>query len=96
MKPSPLHAWVRPISIAYLPGALTPAVEQTISGLLEWLQFAGCTVTDTPTSETDLILTTSRLGTLTPREDALFFHAAYARPFNRRRVAQIGDHIFYR
>ncbi len=28
--------------------------------------------------------------------DALFFHAAYARPFNRRRVAQIGDHIFYR
>ena len=75
MKPSPLHAWVRPITIAYLPGALTPAVEQAVSALLEWLQFAGCTVSDTPTSETDLILTTSRLGQLTPREDALFFHA---------------------
>lgn len=39
----------------------------------------------------------ARAGTSDPVvADALFFHAAYARPFNRRRVAQIGDHIFYR
>jgi hypothetical protein len=84
MRPSPLHAWVRPISIAYVPGPLTPAVEQTVGGLLEWLQFAGCTVTDTPTAETDLILTTSRLGTLTPRDEALFFHAKRKFRLSRR------------
>jgi N-acetylmuramoyl-L-alanine amidase len=28
--------------------------------------------------------------------DALFFHATYARSFNRRQVGRIGGHIFYR
>jgi spore germination cell wall hydrolase CwlJ-like protein len=38
----------------------------------------------------------ARAGTSEPVVgDALFFHAAYARPFNRHRVTQIGDHIFY-
>jgi hypothetical protein len=75
MRPSPLHAWVRPIDIAYLPGALTPAVEQVAGALLDWLRFAGCTVRETPGPDTELILTTSRHGLLTSRDDALFFHA---------------------
>jgi N-acetylmuramoyl-L-alanine amidase len=38
----------------------------------------------------------ARAGTSEPVVgEALFFHAAYARPFNRHRVTQIGDHIFY-
>jgi hypothetical protein len=84
MRPSPLHAWVRPIAIAYIPGALTPAIEQAVGVLLDWLKFAGCTITDVPTSDSDLILTTSRLGVLTPRDEALFFHAKRQYRLNRR------------
>ncbi len=84
MRSSPLHAWVRPIAVAYVPGALTPALEQAAGTLLEWLRFAGCPISDEPNAETDLILTTSRLGLVTPRDEALLFHAKRKYRLNRR------------
>jgi hypothetical protein len=75
MKPTALHPWVRPISIAYLPAAPTPAVSQATDALLAWLRAAGSVVTSTPDAATDLIITTARLGTLVSRDEALLFHA---------------------
>ena len=70
-----LHPWIRPISIAYMPGDSTPALELASSALLDWLRDAGCTVTQLPDSSTDLIMTTRRFGDNVSREQALFFNA---------------------
>ncbi len=86
MRPSPLHAWVSPFAVAYVPGALTPALEQAAGALLEWLRFAGCPLHDEPNNHTELIVTTARLGVPIPRDEALLFHAKRKYRLNHRPV----------
>lgn len=75
MKALDTHAWVHPISLAYMPGMLTPALRGTLDPLLEWFRDNGCTLQPEPSNETDLIITTTRYGVPVERKDALFFHA---------------------
>lgn len=75
MKGLDTHKWVRPISVAYMPGAMTPALEQILEALLDWLEPVGCTIQSEPTNETDLIITTTRYGLPIERQAALFFQA---------------------
>ncbi len=70
-----IHSWTHPISIAYMPGQDTPALQMASRALLDWLHDAGCTVSDLPDNGTDLIITTRRLGDTVAREEALFFNA---------------------
>ena len=70
-----VHTWTHPISIAYMPGDNTPALDLASRALLDWLRGAGCTVTDLPENSTDLIVTTRRFGNIVGREEALFFNA---------------------
>ena len=70
-----VHSWTHPISIAYMPGDNTAALDLACSALLDWLREAGCTVTDLPDNGTELIVTTRRFGDNVTREEALFFNA---------------------
>ncbi len=70
-----IHAWTHPISIAYMPGDHTPALDLAIHAILDWLRDADCTVTDMPDNNTELILTTRRFGNIVGRDEALFFNA---------------------
>jgi len=75
MKTFETHAWVHPISLAYVPGKLNPALERAAHGLLEWLRSFGCAVENQPTNATDLIITTACFGEPVDRDQALLFHA---------------------
>jgi len=80
------HAWVHPISIAYLPEARTPALDTTLASLSAQLSIDGCGITDLPNNETDLIITSARFGQPIEREVALLFHAKRKFQLNRRPV----------
>jgi hypothetical protein len=70
-----VHSWTHPISIAYMPGDNSAALDLASSALLDWLRDAGCTVTELPNNGTDLIITTRRFGDMVSRDEALFFNA---------------------
>jgi hypothetical protein len=84
MTSTNLHPWTRPISIAYMPGDNTPALDLASSALLDWLREAGCTITQQPDNTTDLILTTRRMGDNVSRDEALLFHAKRQYKLSRR------------
>jgi hypothetical protein len=75
MTTQKVHSWTHPISIAYMPGDNTAALDLASSALLDWLRDAGCTVTDLPENSTDLIITTRRFGDNVSRDEALLFNA---------------------
>src|SRR5262245_39302084 len=84
MKTSETHAWVHPISVAYVPGKLNPALEQATKALLAWLESFGCTLERQPTNATDLIVTTACFGEPVDRDQALLFHAKRIYRLSRR------------
>jgi hypothetical protein len=84
MKAAALHAWIRPIELAYLPREQTPALALAIEALFAWLRAAGCTLTARPSNSTDLIVTTARFGQPVTRDRALLFHAKREYQLNRR------------
>ena len=93
-----LHPWTHPISLAYLPGASTPALEQAAGRLIEWLRRAGCTISAEPNNNTDLIIATTRFGEVVDREQSLLFHAKRRFRLNRRpqvlTVVDIPEHEY--
>ncbi len=84
MTESTLHPWAAPISLAYLPRALTPALSAVIDAVFSWLREAGCTITSEPDQSTDLIVTTARYGENVSRDEALLFHAKRRYRLSRR------------
>jgi hypothetical protein len=84
MNTMPLHPWVSPISLAYLPRTTTPALQQAVTAVFDWLRTAGCEVTDQPYSGTDVIITTAQFGETVHRDEALLFHAKRRYRLSRR------------
>ncbi|MCC7359038.1 MAG: hypothetical protein IT317_06160 [Anaerolineales bacterium] len=84
MKPMPLHAWIRPIAIAFLPRSRTPGLNLAIEALFAWLREAGCTIQDQPDNNTNLIITTGIFGEWVGRDEALLFHAKRLHRLSRR------------
>jgi len=58
----PTHPWLRPIHLAFVPGDMTPLLAQVVDGLLQAARSQGHQVQATPDDDSDLILTTARLG----------------------------------
>jgi hypothetical protein len=54
-----LHPWLRKINLCFVPGVMTPLLEQVASSLLKSFQTLGHTVQEQPDEHTDLILTTA-------------------------------------
>jgi hypothetical protein len=84
MKAAALHAWVRPIEVAYLPRQQTPAVALAAEALFAWLRGIGCALVARPSNSTDLIVTTGRFGQPVSRDRALLFHAKREYQLSRR------------
>ncbi len=58
----PLHGWLRQLHVAFVPGPMTAALEETAAGVLEQFAVWGHAVQETPDDGTDLILTTATFG----------------------------------
>ncbi len=67
----PQHAWLKQVKVAYVPGVLTPALEETVRGVLGAFAASGHTLQDRPTNETDILLTTARYGDVVNWRQAL-------------------------
>ncbi|HXF64865.1 MAG TPA: hypothetical protein VNK95_24780 [Caldilineaceae bacterium] len=68
-----VHPWLRRIGCAYVPGPLTPLLEETVARLLGRFERLGHQVQAHPNQATDLILTTGRLGMPVNWRESLLF-----------------------
>ena len=72
-----LHPWLRKINLSFVPGVMTPLLEQVAVGLLDAFRTLGHTVQGQPDEHTDLLLTTAPFAQpLNWREFALIYSAA--------------------
>ena len=78
------HAWIRPMTVAFLPQAMTPALKLATEAVLNWLRDNGSTVQETPDNATELLMTTGLFGQKVDRNDALMFHAKRRYPMLHR------------
>jgi hypothetical protein len=56
------HDWLRTVRVAYVPGELTPVLEDLAASALEQFRALGHHVQAVPDGQTDLLLTTARFG----------------------------------
>jgi hypothetical protein len=71
----PTHSWLKQLSISYVPGSSTPLSEGVAAGLMEHFREEGHSATAQPSPETEVILTTARLGKPLRWREALLFTA---------------------
>ena len=72
---TPTHTWLKQLTVAYLPGPSTPLSERVTTDLIEFLHEEGHTTQELPTADTDVILTTARLGEPLGWREAFMFTA---------------------
>ena len=72
---TPTHTWLKQLTVSYLPGPSTPLSDRLASDLMEFLHQEGHTTQEVPTAETDVILTTARLGEPLGWREAFMFTA---------------------
>ena len=71
------HLWWQQITVAFLPGQITPMLEGVVKGLLRHLEKRGQTVQEIPDDRTDVILTTAPFGESLGWREALLFTARF-------------------
>jgi hypothetical protein len=72
---TPTHTWLKQLTVSYLPGPSTPLADRVASDLMEFLRQEGHTAQELPTADTDVILTTARLGEPLGWREAFMFTA---------------------
>ncbi len=70
----PLHAWLRTVRVAFVPGPLTPLLDGVIAGLRAAFQRLGHTVQEVPDATTDAVFTTAPFGEPVHWRRALLFN----------------------
>lgn len=73
----PTHAWLKQLSVAFVPGATSALLEGVIDQLLGEFERLGHQVQDQPQGHTDIVMTTARYGEPLPWRKALFFTARH-------------------
>lgn len=71
----PTHAWLKQIEVSFVPGPMSPVVDEFVQGLLSRFGELGHSVVDTPTDNTKVLFTTAEFGKAIPWREALFFMA---------------------
>lgn len=71
----PIHDWLRPVRVAYIPGRPIPALDLWANELLEEMESMGHSMQPSPDDETEVILATAHFGEPQPWRDALLFMA---------------------
>ena len=69
------HPWLRKISLAFVPGPMTPLLEEVAADLLQCFRSHGHELHSTPDDTTDVILTTAPLGEAVNWRKALLLSA---------------------
>lgn len=72
---TPIHPWLKQLTLAYVPGPATPLADQVAAGLMDYFQHEGHTAEARPSAETEVILTTARLGEPLGWRESLMFTA---------------------
>jgi hypothetical protein len=72
---APTHAWLKQLTISYLPGPSTPLANRVALDLMAFLHNEGHTTQERPSADTDVILTTARLGEPLGWREAFMFTA---------------------
>lgn len=72
---APTHPWLKQLSVAYVPGDSTPLAHRVAAELMDYLRQEGHSTGTTPPPETDVILTTAKLGEPLRWREALLFTA---------------------
>jgi hypothetical protein len=72
---TPIHTWLKQLTVSYLPGPSTPLANRVASDLMEFLHNEGHTTQELPTANTSVILTTARLGEPLGWREAFMFTA---------------------
>jgi hypothetical protein len=72
---TPTHTWLKQLTVSYLPGPSTPLANRVASDLMEFLHNQGHTTQELPSADTDVILTTARLGEPLGWREAFMFTA---------------------
>jgi len=72
---TPTHTWLKQLTVSYLPGPSTPLANRVASDLTEYLHHEGHTIQERPSADTDVILTTARLGEPLGWREAFMFTA---------------------
>jgi len=71
------HLWWQQITVAFLPGQITPMLESVVKGLWRHLEIRGQTVQEVPDDSTDVIITTAPFGESLGWREALLFTARF-------------------
>ncbi|MBI4759323.1 MAG: hypothetical protein HY783_10075 [Chloroflexi bacterium] len=71
----PTHSWLREIHVAFVPGPMTPLLEEMMEGLERHFHRLGHMVQTVPDDRTDVILTTASFGEPLDWREALIFSA---------------------
>lgn len=72
---TPTHTWLKQLTVSYLPGPSTPMANRVASDLMEFLHQEGHATQELPSADTDVILTTARLGEPLGWREAFMFTA---------------------
>lgn len=73
----PTHPWLRKINVAFVPGPMTPLLEEVMDGLERHFHRLGHQVQTAPDDRTDVILTTAPFGEPLDWREALIFSARH-------------------
>ena len=74
---TPTHSWLKQLSVSYIPGPSTGLADRVASGLMDYFHQEGHTTQEVPSPETDVILTTARLGEPLRWREAVLFTARH-------------------
>jgi hypothetical protein len=72
---TPVHSWLKQLSVSYIPGPSTGLAERVASDLMGYFQGEDHRTSEIPSEDTNVILTTARLGEPLGWREALMFTA---------------------
>ncbi len=72
---TPTHSWLKQLCVSYIPGPSTRLGERVASDLMDYFQHEGHSTQEIPSDETNVILTTAKLGEPLGWREAMMFTA---------------------
>ncbi|HLO27601.1 MAG TPA: hypothetical protein VK249_00610 [Anaerolineales bacterium] len=72
---TPTHSWLKQLNVSYVPGPSSSLAERVVSDLMDYFQHEGHNTQTVPSEETNVILTTAKLGEPLGWRQALMFTA---------------------
>ena len=72
---TPTHSWLKQLSLSYIPGPSTGLADRVATELMDYFHRKGHIAEEVPSAETNVILTTARLGEPLGWREALMFTA---------------------